>query len=1581
MSQRFKTALLPALLRFLRFVWGCLRLGVGLGSMLVATLLLLLSDPPPALKRLLIETAESQSWEWTALPLQLGAISDLKLHPQGQRIVLENIRLYGYRGASQPFLILPRLTLELELANYLLGLPSHNQLILTQPRLYVLRDRRGKLNIRPRFKPGEDKPEEPQGPRPALPFFKVRIEDSQLNYHDQDPHYPLHSRLKLPWIEGRLVDQEHLDFSARLRSSLSDLDALGRLNIWTGQTRLEAALASTDLRSWTGYAARVPDLSVLGGALRLKAHAQWEDYQLKKLTYRGRLEADHVRARVPMYRLPLELSTETLFTQDKIEVHWLTLASPGHQLSLQGELLHYLQPPKMALDAHLEIAKLDLAELGSAVMHPAMSPFQAMHPSGHLSSKLHLTGLLSDLAVSGDVTIPQARVQKMNIHRGFTRFHYGAQQIDIPELRAGLFSGQVQASALLSLGQNPAIAAAQIQAEQLSLAEIQSTFALALPADYAPAGRVNFQLQASGPLTNPRAQGHLSSTYLDFPASRKLAQITGMKLNFDYSQPLTRATLQALSADAGAVKMGLYLRGLDNLDLWLEADSLPLKTANKWTPVAYFQAGEADLSARLKGSLRAMQKNWQAFSAQGTVQGRELALFYPLNPGVPIQQALKQLDFELDWQQGQVHLNQGVLNQGKTALRGSGSVSLPALERQDWSGALQAHLEGALDSQDLPLLKNYQIDKGHLNLRMDLQGAPQRDVQLSLNADGKALAIAGVELDQFRFDGDYAAKKVDIRQAQIQKNDEHVELQGQIDLNTASPGLDLQAQAYRFDLKTLFSLLPPETRAPYEKRRTKLETPPADSQPLLYALPEARKHVFSADHGQSIALDEFLTEYWERWTYPVAARDEQPVKEKPPALADTLAGKLSLDLKVKGTIAQPQVNVKGLLQNAQIQDSQIAESYLQAQYADRHIHVDQAYIQEPGGGVLRASGDLDLDKDMQFELQGEGLSLKLADPFLKGQNTRLEGNLDFLAVATGSLQKPEVSAQLTVDRLLMNQLYFDRLDTISGYNEGYLKDLRIELKSGNQEIVVFGDFPATDLNKPVDLTLSLKDESFGLINLFTNALDWREGKGSVQVRLVGTPRKPELEGTLSMDNATVYIPSLKEVMREIDIRGEVFTNKVNLAYLRGKVAGGQLEVKGDMDLLNLLPSFLNLEAKGQDLLIRYTMPGLLTTQTAIKDANIRIKGLVDQPVITGKVVLGKNGETTFPFLKDQQDLPTSSEIKSENEEVKRAKYLFGGLKVEIPEEYGLHSPIFDIPVYSEKGLNLRHWSGNLAITGDVQAKKGTLYLFNNALKIDKLNVDFPKVRTTVAGQPAGLNPDLEIQTSFNVKGAEQAVKATMKGKLEDLRTNNLTFEFSNKQGLTDTQIFNQIFGGEAVSDLSQGNIAGLASKFSDVFLRGLFSPLTSQISKLFGLEELSFGIVGQSVSGPVFNFKIRSNPFFWVNDAVPLFWGKDLVEERLQQLSFLNRLRIGGEGTLTSGEQAIYKLGVNYSLGENWALDYQFKSDEQRHSATVKGSYSLPAVLNWLGYWRDRFNGKLEADVPSPSPRPAVPTAIPPQVP
>ncbi|HEY9844255.1 MAG TPA: translocation/assembly module TamB domain-containing protein, partial [Candidatus Obscuribacterales bacterium] len=174
-----------------------------------------------------------------------------------------------------------------------------------------------------------------------------------------------------------------------------------------------------------------------------------------------------------------------------------------------------------------------------------------------------------------------------------------------------------------------------------------------------------------------------------------------------------------------------------------------------------------------------------------------------------------------------------------------------------------------------------------------------------------------------------------------------------------------------------------------------------------------------------------------------------------------------------------------------------------------------------------------------------------------------------------------------------------------------------------------------------------------------------------------------------------------------------------------------------------------------------------------------------------------------------------------------------------------------------------------------------------------------------------------LDTSFNIQGASEPVNAIISGTLEDVKRNDMKFQFSNKQGLTETEIFSQLFGFGAVGDIAQGNVGAAAAQFSATALRGLFDPLTSRISSLLGLEELSFGIAGQSARGPIFKFTVRSNPFFFVDEY---------IEENLSQLGFLNRIRLRATGYLE--EKSYYELGTSYRFNEFWALDYQYKQLE-----------------------------------------------------
>ena len=218
---------------------------------------------------------------------------------------------------------------------------------------------------------------------------------------------------------------------------------------------------------------------------------------------------------------------------------------------------------------------------------------------------------------------------------------------------------------------------------------------------------------------------------------------------------------------------------------------------------------------------------------------------------------------------------------------------------------------------------------------------------------------------------------------------------------------------------------------------------------------------------------------------------------------------------------------------------------------------------------------------------------------------------------------------------------------------------------------------------------------------------------------------------------------------------------------------------------------------------------------------------------------------------------------------------------------------------------------------------------------------------------ASLDPRFDVKSSFKVQGADDPVEVLISGSLSDVKQNNLRFDFNNTQGLSETEIFAQLTGFRSVQGLSQGDIGGVATQFSDSVLRGLFDPLTSRLASVLGLEELSFGIAGQSVSGPTFKFELRSSPFFFLDEY---------IEENLSQLEYLNRIKLRGTGFI-DGNTTTYELGANYNLSQNWALDYEYEQLGAIQNVKVTGNYLLDNILRWMDNARKTYFGYTDTGV------------------
>ncbi|MBF2053863.1 MAG: translocation/assembly module TamB domain-containing protein [Candidatus Sericytochromatia bacterium] len=1592
--------------------WG-LRYALMTVCLLILGLVALLYRPPDYLLDQGARLIERLVLQQTGLPLEIGRIARLELRPWRQRVVLENLVLYGHVGATRPALVIPRAELNSHLLDFLLQREQLARLDIDYACIWLQRDAQGQINLKPVFQPSEPQAKD-DSPPPRLPRVLLTLNHTLIQYQDQAENYPLDERLSVPLLRADLQEDGALSAQLQLRHGLLGLRARTELGLFSGQGQALARLRSLDLAPATAYAHPLKDFQVLSGQLAADLSARWPSREgLPAALYQGQLKLDALQARLPHYPRPVRLDARLQLDQDRLQVDALSLASADLLLQISGAVRDYRKDWQADLDVRLP--RLNIA-LINRVQHPALKTVQALRMQGLARSQLSLRGGLKQLTVkgeldlprfampeialqnastrfsyqhpqqqaSGDVTLAQGRWRNVLLHQLSSRYDYNPQRVEISRLSAQAFSGSVQASARLGLDKRQALQA-KIQARQVSLEQLQQELGLKLPPDYAPAGRVDLQANAWGSLKAPQAKGQLVSSRIGFPLSQKLQPLLDLQTRFEYSPAQAQLALRTNSTDAGLVTAAARLRQNDALSASLELTHLPLKTVNKWAPQAYIQQGTARLRAELTGSLRQLQRNWMAFNARADFDADDLDL--------QLQQADRQIVQHFDraelrarWQQGQLSLSHLLLRNGDSRLQGDGEIAVPRLlaARDPHKQVLQIRLDGDLELADFPLLQDYAVEQGQVKLALSAQSLGDGHLKASLDSTAQRLRLRGVSLERLELTTQLADQRLQIDTARLVQAEDQLDIVGSVDLSQPSPALDLLARSDQFRLETLVSLLPESLRARFEPQPAASQSlPEPDPLPRQIGLPQiAQRQTFrpnpetSAEtltpEGLSLSWRP-IYEHWARWKLPpnTERRAGNQVSERNPL--ETLRGELSLNARVQGTVKTPAVQLQSLLTGLKYQDSEVSETFVDATFKDQRLKLTRLHLLEANGAVLEVSGDLDLNEDMDLVIEGRGLRLKSADPFVS-DNLRLEGELDFKARATGSLKDPRVQADLNLDRLLLNRYFFDQVASQASYRDRYLKDTAVQVVYGDQRVLARGDVPVPDLNQPMDVLLELKDESFGLLNLFTQSIDWRGGKGLLQVRVVGTPKKPQLEGEITLEDNEIYIAALRESVKNLQLKGVlqryrnekgVLQQNVELASVTGDFGGGKVQATGRMDLLNLLPSYFDLQTTLDKVTVRYTYPGLFETTTPVESANIRIMGLVEQPIISGRIQLGRNGTTIFPFLRDQSDLPVSNSVEEEKtRQSKPPRILFGGLRVQIPYDYQLNSPIFDIPVRSPQGINLRHSASLLTLNGNVSAEEGALYLLNNILNIEQLKVAFRPPQTPT--DPA-LNPNFNLRANFKVDDVAEPVLVNIDGSLERLRNRTMQFTFDNSQGLSEGQLLGKLVGLDAAQSLGQGDFAGVASQFSDAVLRGLFDPLTSRISSLLGLEELSFGIAGQSVMGPEFRFTIRSNPFFLVDE-----W----IEENLEQLNFLNKIRIRSNGYL--GEQVTYDLGANYRFNANWSLDYNFEQLGSIHNVHVKGNYMLDFVLRWMDYVRTRFFGwepetaaPATALEPTPSPEPA----------
>ena len=427
------------------------------------------------------------------------------------------------------------------------------------------------------------------------------------------------------------------------------------------------------------------------------------------------------------------------------------------------------------------------------------------------------------------------------------------------------------------------------------------------------------------------------------------------------------------------------------------------------------------------------------------------------------------------------------------------------------------------------------------------------------------------------------------------------------------------------------------------------------------------------------------------------------------------------------------VEAKGAYQNQQIRVDSFAA---RKQVADKLR--EATYV-----GVLNLAPNPKQDKAPDGVFQLKQFPLSLVQPFLP-PNLQVQGDLTIEGTLDGTLNHPEVAGAFAVAKGMLNRAPLKQASGQISYRRGRVTiddfQLATERTSNAKGEIdpaqIKGSFPLTLFEQPEDktfsLNLKLQNNGLALLNLFTDQIQWQQGKSSLDVTVGGDLTALQLNGNLTFEESQVNVTGLKEPIKNLSGRIDFVGDKAVVKTLAGQFSKGKFEGQGIVALNQkvVVEDPLQLDLKDVQLALAPLYEGEL-------DGKFLLKGSFLAPAVSGVVTLSR-GNLGLPTDKPPE-AAASLETTAGVEQIDSPK--LQDLNVVLGQDiYLVRRPI--LRFLTKGNLVL---SGTLAepkAEGDVQFLSGRLNLFSTPFYLERGRNN---VARFIPAQ--GLDPDLDIRVT------------------------------------------------------------------------------------------------------------------------------------------------------------------------------------------------------------------------------------------
>ncbi|MCU0640846.1 MAG: translocation/assembly module TamB domain-containing protein [Candidatus Margulisbacteria bacterium] len=478
--------------------------------------------------------------------------------------------------------------------------------------------------------------------------------------------------------------------------------------------------------------------------------------------------------------------------------------------------------------------------------------------------------------------------------------------------------------------------------------------------------------------------------------------------------------------------------------------------------------------------------------------------------------------------------------------------------------------------------------------------------------------------------------------------------------------------------------------------------------------------------------------------------------------AETLGGTLTGEVKLAGVLPHLTGEVRAAVDRGELRAYRFDDLQFVGRLQPGKFKIDRAVLHK-NGGELTIRGDYDLADTLFLHLIANNLPVDLLELIFPGKKYR--GNFNMNAGIDGPISAPRFTLAAAGRGISLAGADFDEV-TISATKRGpyfYLHELSL-LQEGRLS-KAYGSVALTTPGK-IALEADLQGNALGLLNLFTDQVEWRQGDSTVKLKMTGSLLDPQISGRATVTQGRLFVRALDSELHDLQGSASIESNLLSIHSLTGiwqgkrtREVANPLGLAGTIDLSRALNETgeLDLDLRFSPTRVYAAFPNLYVGALGIE--RLSLTGplrfdLSQGPQLTGKlavadavITLTQDGSGGRPF---PLDLDLTVDLN------KNVYAAMGDVTT-----LNLSNILMNLEI-AGTGLKI---SGSLAqpvMLGQIDVKRGTVNIFNrefNLLNLEQQKRYYPydadKVQANRAlfkgrESVAGIMPELNIAASVIV---------------------------------------------------------------------------------------------------------------------------------------------------------------------------------------------------------------------------------------